>query len=157
MNHTLKKILAGAGILAASGLGGAAIAGAQGNAPAGKPSGETDRPVTGADAQRAGQAALKHVGGGKIVEVERDTPDQGVDRPEPGDRPDSAAEQAMDQKPAYTAEVQRTDGSTVEVAVDSAFNALGVEQDEADGAQDEQDGAESGADAADAADAPAQR
>ena len=164
MNDKLKKILSGVGVLAAFGLGGSAIAGAQNDKPADKPAAsqpetaqseagekseaneanETDEKVTGADADRAGQAALQSVGGGKVLEVERETPEQEADRPEPGDKPDSAAEQAMEQKTAYSVEVQKSDGKSVDVALDDTFNVLGTEQDdqqgEQDGEQDEQDG-----------------
>ncbi|MGI8440675.1 MAG: hypothetical protein ACR2NV_10880 [Thermoleophilaceae bacterium] len=147
MNEKLKKILSGVGLLAAFGLGGAAIAGAQGGNPvAGKPDStqtaparpeaaepgegkETDQKVTGADADRAGRAAARSVGGGKVLEVEKETPDQGADKPESGDRPDSAKEQAIDQKTAYSVEVQKGEGATVDVALDDTFNVLGSEQD----------------------------
>lgn len=147
MNEKLKKILAGVGVLGAFGLGGAAIAGAQGDQPPSKSAGsqvenvkgeaseqdeanESEKNVTGVDADRAGQAALKSVGSGKVLEVERETPEQGADQPEPGDKPDSAKEQAIEQKTAYEVEVQTSDGSTVEVALDDAFNALGSEQED---------------------------
>lgn len=150
MNEKLKKILSGLGVLAAFGLGGAAIAGAQGDKPADNPAvteqaqpeqgeqgeaNEADQKVTGADADRAGQAALQSVGDGKVLEVERETPDQGADKPEPGDKPDTAAEQAMEKNSAYSVEVQKSDGTTVDVALDESFKVLGTEQDDEQGEQ----------------------
>ena len=170
MNEKVKKILSGVGVLAAFGLGGAAIAGAQNDTPAEKPAAsqpetaqseaadpseateanEAEQKVTGADADRAGQAALQSVGGGKVLEVERETPDQEADRPEPGDKPDSASEQAMERKTAYSVEVQKSDGTTVDVALDASFNVLGTEQDDEQGEQD-------GEGTSEQAEAPAQR
>lgn len=165
MNNTLKKILASAGLLGAFGLGGAAIAGAQGDKPADRPAasqpstpqseaaepaggteqgetGETGQKVAGADADRAGQAALRSAGDGKVMSVEKETPEQGADTPEPGEKPDSAQEQATDQKTAYSVEVQKSDGSTVDVALDDAFNVLASEQDNESGSEE---GEEAGA------------
>ena len=169
MNDKLKKILSGVGVLAAFGLGGAAIAGAQGgDKQADKPAvsqqaqpeaseqdeaNETDQKVTGADADRAGQAAAQSVGGGKVLEVERETPDQGTDRPEPGDKPDSAAEQAMERDAAYSVEVQKSDGTTIDVSLDQSFKVLGAEQDDEQGEHGEQDGEQN--EASDEAEAPA--
>lgn len=146
MNHRIKKILSGAGILAALGLGGAAIAGAQDTKPVDKPAtaqpgspqsegneqgegNETEQKVTGPDADRASQAALQSVGSGKVLSVEKETPEQGADKPEPGEKADSANEQAIDQKTAYSVEVQKSDGSIVDVALDDGFNVLASEQD----------------------------
>jgi len=176
MNEKLKKILSGVGVLAAFGLGGAAIAGAQGNnnpidkpasaqtAPAQSESGEqsegkeqgdaneTERKVTGANADRAGQAALRAVGEGKVLSVEKETPEQSAEKPEPGEKPDSAQEQAIDQKTAYSVEVQKSGGTTVDVALDDRFNVLGSEQDsEQDNEQDTESSSEQ------AGEAPAQR
>lgn len=162
MNEKLKKILSGIGVLAAFGLGGAAIAGAQGDKPADKPAAsqsetaqseeksegnETEQTVTGADADRAGQAALQSVGSGKVVSVEKETPEKGADVAEPGET-DSAKERAIDQKTAYSVEVQTSDGKTTDVALDSAFNVLTSEQ---DSEQDTESSSEP------AAEAPAQR
>ncbi len=171
MNEKLKKILSGVGVLAAFGLGGAAIAGGQGNnpidkaasaqtAPAQSESGEqsegkeqgdaneTERKVTGANADRAGQAALRAVGEGKVLSVEKEKPEQSAEKPEPGEKPDPAQEQAIDQKTAYSVEVQKSGGTTVDVALDDRFNVLGSEQ---DNEQDTESSSEP------AAEAPAQR
>lgn len=141
MNEKLKKILSGIGVLAAFGLGGAAIAGAQNDKPADKPASgaesaegngqeanETEQKVTGPDADRAGQAALKATGAGKVVSVEKETPETGPEKPEPGEK-DSAKEQAIDKKTAYSVEVKKDDGTTVDVALDAGFNVLSTEKD----------------------------
>lgn len=147
MNQKLTRMLAGIGVLSAFGLGGAALAGAQGGQPASPPAasqsvndradggdrGEAraaEQAVTGADAGRAGDAALKAVGSGEVLEVQRETPATGADRAEPGDKPDSAKERASDQKTAYSVEIQRSDGSKVDVSLDSAFKVLATEQDQ---------------------------
>lgn len=143
MNEKMKKILAGMGVLAAFGLGGSAIAGAQNGSSAEKPAAqseagekgekgeanETEQKVAGADADRAGRAALQSVGSGKVVSVEKETPEAAAEKPEAGEKPDSAKEQAIDQKIAYSVEVQTSDGKTVDVSLDDAFNVLGSEQD----------------------------
>lgn len=142
MTDKLKKIIAGVGLLAAFGLGGAAIAGAQGDKPNAhseateksdqgeKGDGnEKDQKVTGADAKSAGDAALKSVGDGKVVSVEQETPDQATEKPEPGEKSDSATKQAIDQKTAYSVEVRKSDGKSVDVALDKAFKVLASEQD----------------------------
>lgn len=141
MTEKLKKILAGVGVLAALALGGSAIAGAQSGKPADQPASaqseagekgeanETEAKVTGADADRAGQAALQSVGSGKVLSVEKETPEAGSEKPEAGEKPDSAKEQAIDAKIAYSVEVQTSDGKMVDVSLDDAFNVLGSEQD----------------------------
>ena len=171
MNDKLKKTISGIGVLAAFGLGGAALAGAQGGNPADQPparsqaaqpaagdtnaadepaeTNETEQTVTGPDADRAGQAALQSVGSGKVLSVEKETP-EGADKPEAGEKadagekPESAKEQAIDQRTAYSVEVQKTDGTTVDVALDSAFSVLSSETDTESGTES-------------AAEAPAQR
>jgi|GEM_PF-6782834 len=159
MNDKLKKTMSGVGVLAAFGLGGAALAGAQGDSPADKPTAaqsqpaevaepatanepaeanETDQKVTGADADRAGQAALKSVGSGKVLSVDKESA-QGTDKAgemaDAGEKPESAKEQAIDQKTAYSVEVQKDDGTTVDVALDSAFNVLSSETNSEQGAE----------------------
>ena len=131
MSNRLKKVLSGAGILAAFGLGGAAIAGAQGEKPGGKEGNETEQKATGADADRAGKAAVDSVGGGEVVEVEKETPEAGAEKPEPGEK-ESAKERAIDQKTAFSVEVKKTDGKTVDVALDDGFNVLSTESDTED-------------------------
>jgi hypothetical protein len=150
MNGKMKKILAGIGLLGAFGLGGAALAGAQGGSstptPAASPpaadqadAGQADEKqqnVTGPDADRAGQAALASVGGGKVLSVEKETPEaadpnekpDANEKPDPNE-PDAAKEQAIDQSKAYSVSVQKTDGTKVDVTLDSAFKVLQSEQD----------------------------
>jgi hypothetical protein len=149
MNDKLKKILSGIGVLAAFGLGGAALAGAQNGSSTPAPStaqpgaeqpgaeqqdagqaDETQQKVTGADADRAGQAALDSAGGGKVLLVEKETPEAAdpSEKPDPGE-PNAAQEAAIDQNKAYSVEVQKSDGTKVDVTLDSAFKVLHSEQD----------------------------
>lgn len=109
MSDKLKKILSGIGVLAAFGLGGAAIAAAQG-----------DKSVDNAAASQQGDAQSEAGEQGKAGE-------QG-NAGEQGEKPDSAAEQAIDAKTAYSVEVRKSDGSTVDVALDDAFTVLGTEK-----------------------------
>jgi uncharacterized membrane protein YkoI len=132
MSKTAKKILAGIGLLAAFGLGGAAIAAAQGESGTDQ-AGEkahragTEQNATGPDASRAGQAALQAVGGGKVLSVEKKTPEQGAEKHASGD--ESAKERAIDQKTVYAVQVQKSDGTTVDVALDAAFSVLDTQKD----------------------------
>ena len=77
--------------------------------------GDDDKPLTGSALDKASAAALKHTGGGTVVETE--VGDDGV---------------------AYGVEIRRADGSQVEVSLDANFNVIGGEADD-DGAN-EQDG-----------------
>jgi hypothetical protein len=79
--------------------------------------GDDDRPLTGSSLQRATAAALAHTGGGTVVETE-----------------------VGDDGAAYGVEIQRDDGSVVEVQLDSSFNVIGDEADD-DGATGDDDGA----------------
>jgi hypothetical protein len=81
--------------------------------------GQTDKdtPLTGTDLDRATQAALKHTGGGTVIESE-----------------------VGDGGAAYGIEIRRADGSVVEVQLDASFTVIGQEADK-DGA-----GGESGQD-----------
>jgi hypothetical protein len=90
-------------------LGGAGIAYANG--------GGSEEQLTGPDAEKAKNAALAAVGGGSVTEVERD------DGYGTG---------------AFEVEVQRDDGSQVEVHLDGDYNVVGQEADD-DGPND-QDG-----------------
>jgi hypothetical protein len=75
-------------------------------------SGDDDRPLTGSDLERATEAALAHVGGGTVVETE-----------------------AGDGGAAYGVEVQREDGSVVEVSLNADFEVIGSAADD-DAAED---------------------
>ena len=77
--------------------------------------GEDDKPLTGSALDKASAAALKHTGGGTVVETE-----------------------VGDDGAAYGVEIRRADGSQVEVSLDANFNVIGGEADD-DGAN-EQDG-----------------
>jgi hypothetical protein len=107
MRTRLVKITAGAVLIAALAGGGVAWATA----------GDDDEGnVTGPAADRARVAALAHVGGGEVTEVEREGS-------------------------TWEVEVQRADGSTLEVHLDSAYDVVGSETDseDADGSEQEDD------------------
>ncbi|MEA2385781.1 MAG: hypothetical protein QOH72_5752 [Solirubrobacteraceae bacterium] len=153
MNGKLKKILSGIALLAAFGLGGAALAGARSGttstpAPTGSQSqgagdqadsgnaDEAQQTITGPDADRAGQAAIASVGGGKVLTVEKETPEAAGanEKPDPNEKPDAgetnpAQEQAIDSSKAYSVQVQKTDGTKVDVTLDAAFKVLQSEVD----------------------------
>jgi uncharacterized membrane protein YkoI len=102
-------VIAAAVVMVLLALGGAGIAYANG--------GDSEEQVTGPDAEKAKSAAIEAVGGGTVTEVERD------------DGNGSAV---------FEVEVQRDDGSQVEVHLDGELNVVGQEADE-DGPND-QDG-----------------
>jgi hypothetical protein len=77
--------------------------------------GDDDKPLTGSALDKASAAALKHTGGGTVVETE-----------------------VGDDGAAYGVEIRRADGSQVEVSLDANFKVIGGEADD-DGAN-EQDG-----------------
>lgn len=156
MNVTdkLKKLLMGLAALGALAAGGSAIAGAtssgkpaeqaagteaaegseQGEAPGTETADkedkgeEADKALTGADAQRAKDAALTKTGGGTVGDVESDTENGGT----------------------YAVEVTKADGSKVDVRLDEAFKVLGVEAanhgDQDGDKNDQADGPETGSD-----------
>jgi hypothetical protein len=84
--------------------------------------GDSEEQLTGPSADRAGDAALEAVGGGTVTEVERD-----------------------DGGGAYEVEVQRPDGSQLEVHLDGDLNAVGTEADD-DSGEDDDAGENEGAD-----------
>ena len=77
--------------------------------------GDDDKPLTGSALDKATAAALKHTGGGTVVETE-----------------------VGDDGAAYGVEIRLDDGSQVEVNLDENFDVIGQEADD-DGAN-EQDG-----------------
>lgn len=77
--------------------------------------GGDEKPLTRDAFERATTAALEHVGGGEVVETE--TGDDGS---------------------AYEVEIRTTDGTVVEVNLDSNFNVIASEQDD-DGAGEKGD------------------
>ena len=107
MQHT-RKILVGAAVAAVMAGGGVTLAVAQGGDD---DANETDRPITGADLERASAAALAHTGGGKVSGTE-----------------------VGDEESYYEIEVTLDDGSQVDVQLDEQFKVVG---DEADGVDDE--------------------
>jgi uncharacterized membrane protein YkoI len=108
-----RKIVAIAAVIAALAAGGAGIAYAVG--------GDDDEQVTGPSAEKAKAAALDAVGGGTVLEVER---------------------QDGDGEGAYEVEVERPDGSQVEVHVSGQYDALGTaaDDDRGEGPDDDDDG-----------------
>ena len=70
-------------------------------------SGDDDRPLRGNALERATAAALDHVGGGRVIETE-----------------------IGDDGAAYGVEIQRSDGSVVEVNLDQNFRVIGTEGDD---------------------------
>jgi uncharacterized membrane protein YkoI len=88
--------------------GGVAVAGATGGDTREIERRNDAQPVTGAAADRARAAGLEAAGGGRVTEVE--TADDGDE--------------------GYEVEVERRDGSAVEVNLDRAFNVVSVENDD---------------------------
>jgi hypothetical protein len=101
MNKRIYKIIVGAGIAAALGLGGAAIARATGVIDDG------DAALSGPQADRAKAAALRITGGGHANSVERDSENGAT----------------------YEVEVTKPDGNTVDVRLDENFDLVVVEGD----------------------------
>jgi hypothetical protein len=94
----LRLLIAAAGLLTAIALTVGGIAMAQGGA-----SDDQDERVPGAAADRAGAAAVKAVGAGKVAAVERDSDN------------------------AYEVEVATPDGSTVDVEINTSFEVVEVD------------------------------
>jgi uncharacterized membrane protein YkoI len=118
----LKTLLIASGVLAAAAGGGAAIAGATGDGDREDRGGDRedrggDRAITGSALDRAGEAALKATGGGKVTETE-----------------------AGDEESYYEVEVTKADGSQVDVQLDKSFAVLDATADEADSAGEQSDG-----------------
>jgi hypothetical protein len=106
-----RKLLIGGAVILALGAGGVGLAQAVGG---------DDEQATGPDADRAKAAAVKLVGGGSAVGVERDD-DDGA---------------------AWEVEVKKSDGSVVEVGLTSDLRKAGVERDDDDGSKDESEGSD---------------
>jgi uncharacterized membrane protein YkoI len=105
MNRKLKIGIAVLAVVALAG-GGAAVAGVGGDDDG------SEKPITGPALDKASAAALEHTGGGKVSGTE-----------------------AGDEEGAYEVEVTRTNGSQVDVHLDSNFNVLG-DEDEGGGSED---------------------
>jgi uncharacterized membrane protein YkoI len=71
-------------------------------------------PITGADLERASEAALAHTGEGRVTDTE-----------------------VEDEESYYEVEVTLDDGSQVDVQLDEDFNVVGDEVDEADEEDDD--------------------
>ena len=109
MNVKHKSAVAAVTVIAAVAGGGAAIAGATGG-----DDDATERPIGGAELDRAGAAALAETGGGEVTETE-----------------------TGDEEGAYEIEVTRADGSQVDVHLDADFKVLGSVSDDETDAQGE--------------------
>jgi Peptidase propeptide and YPEB domain len=112
-----RRILVGAlaaGVLAVG--AGAGIAQAVG--------GGSEEPVTGPAAEQAKAAALDAVGGGTVLEIEK---------------------QDGDGAGVYEVEVRRPDGSTVEIHLDHQFQPVGSAPDDDSGAGSDDESGEDGA------------
>lgn len=106
-----RKLLIGGAMLVALGAGGVGLAQAVGG---------DDEQATGPEADRAKAAAVKAVGGGTAVGVERDDGDGA----------------------AWEVEVKRPDGSVVEVGLDSSLKQAGTERNDDDGSGGENEGSD---------------
>ena len=82
--------------------------------------GSSEEPVTGPAAEQAKAAALDAAGGGTVLEVEQ---------------------QDGDGAGIYEVEVQRPDGSTVEIHLDEQFQQVGTAADDDSGSGEDEDGA----------------
>jgi uncharacterized membrane protein YkoI len=110
MQRTTKLIIAGA-VLAAGLAAGAGVA----VATVGGDDDHTDTPITGAELERATEAALRQTGGGRVTGTE-----------------------VGDKESYYEVEVTLDDGSQVDVQLDKSFQVVGQERDGEDdgGAED---------------------
>ena len=120
MNTRMLKILAGLAAVAAVALGGGAIAAATGAFD------EGEAQLTGADADRAREAALRATGGGTANAVDRE----------------------FDRGSGYEVEVTRKDGSAVDVSLDESFNVVAIngESEDRDDQRDDRGEQEAGRD-----------
>jgi uncharacterized membrane protein YkoI len=100
------KVLAGVAVAAAVAAGGAGIAAAAGSDDAGE---GPDTPITGADLERAEQAALAETGGGRVTGTE-----------------------VGDEESYYEVEVTLPSGGQVDVQLDADFTVVGSEADRED-------------------------
>ena len=120
MNKRIVAVSAGAAVVAAIAIGGAAVASNGGADP-------DEVSLSSAEGKDASAAALKETGGGKANSVERDDEDNAV----------------------WEVEVTRKNGSTVDVRLDKDYKVVAVEGDgEADdeGKDDKDDAADEGKD-----------
>jgi hypothetical protein len=106
MDRRTKWIVSGTLAAALIG-GGAAVA-------VGTSGGDNDKPLTGSNLEKATAAALRHTGGGTLIETE-----------------------VGDDGAAYGVEIRLEDGSVVEVSLDQDFQVIGDEADD-DGASEQE-------------------
>lgn len=109
-----RKLLAAVATILALGAAAGGIAYAVGG-------GESEEQVTGPDAKKAQRAALDAAGGGTVLEAEY---------------------QEAGSAGFYEVEVQRPDGSQVEVHVDGNFEPVGTAADDDSGTESEDEGTE---------------
>lgn len=101
MRQRTKIFIVGASALALAATGGGiALAGGDDAA------GDSEAPITGDSLDRAGAAALDHLGGGQVTDTE-----------------------VGDEESYYEVEVTREDGSQVDVQLDRGFEVVGQEGD----------------------------
>jgi uncharacterized membrane protein YkoI len=100
--NTRTKVVAASAVMVVlvGGVGAAAIAKDRAD--------DDERPITGAELERATQAALEHTGGGRVTETE-----------------------VGDEDSYYEVEVTLDDGSQVDVQLDREFAVVGSDADEA--------------------------
>jgi hypothetical protein len=82
---------------------------------------DTEQPITGADLERASEAALAETGAGEVTETE-----------------------VGDEESFYEVEVTMPDGSQVDVQLDEDFEVVGSESDQTDEDEASQDEADDG-------------
>ena len=107
MSSRTKKGLVAAGVVAALGVSGAAVA--VGTDVAGDDD-ATEKAITGSALEKASDAALAHTGGGRVTDTE-----------------------VGDEESYYEVEVTRADGSETDVQLDRNFKVVGSENDARDG------------------------
>lgn len=95
-----KLIIAVAGAALALSAGGVGVAVATGGD-------DSEAPITGSALDRAGDAAVEHLGGGRVTDTE-----------------------VGDEESYYEVEVTRSDGSQVDVQLDRQFQVVGDEADD---------------------------
>jgi len=103
MTSKTKRITAVAAACVGLGLGAAAIATAGGDDDG------TEKPITGSALKRASDAALAHLGGGRVTETE-----------------------VGDEESYYEVEVANRDGSQTDVQLDRAFRVVGTKTETGD-------------------------
>jgi hypothetical protein len=111
---TRRRIIASTAVLLA-------LAGVAGGGIAWATAGDAESPVTGAAAEQAKRAALAEAGGGRVTEVER---------------------QDGDGAGVYEVEVERTDGTQVEMHLDASFRPVGSAADDDTGSEEDDAGTE---------------